>query len=506
MAGPEDPFEPLVQLQKRLDQLDQARSASDCLANVPRMLEGLIPHRCVKIYLYDPDRRSFEPVGEGDTLSVGPTLLNWAAANGEVSSVPAADFKSLLLTPIPGQFKALGVLALGSDEDAGNLNRTVVLMLTLLARDLGRVLENLRVYERMQQLRELLDNIVESVPHGILAIGRDDTVISCNRNSEILFGIHRIEALGERYQTALPKPLVELLSVLILDVLKDKVTRDAQFERRLSPSETIPIGISCSLLCDKEARPQGFLLICRDLTLTMEVQKLRELDRMKSEFVHTVSHELKTPLTAILGGAEVLQADREALTGEQQEIVDIIDQGGKRLHALITDLLDLSRLESGRLGLDREETDLAAVIAEAAENVRHKNPRCNLSYDLPPDFPRVMADGDKLKQVFENLIGNALKYSPDGGEVRVRLSREGDKVRFAVTDQGIGISPEHLPQLFEKFFRVDSSTTASIEGTGLGLTIVKHIVELHEGEVTVESALGKGSTFGFVIPLVIPSH
>ena len=128
-----------------------------------------------------------------------------------------------------------------------------------------------------------------------------------------------------------------------------------------------------------------------------------------------------------------------------------------------------------------------------------------MAVEVEPGFPSVMADEDKLREVFENLVGNALKYSPSGGPVEAKLSREGESIRFAVRDHGIGIAPEHLPQLFEKFYRVDSSTTAKIEGTGLGLVIVKHIVELHGGEVTVESAPGEGSTFGFRIPLVLPS-
>ncbi len=509
-----DPLEPLLQFRKRLDRLDRARSETEALAEAPRLLEGLIPFRAACIYRHAPAAHGWEAADTGSAeVPVPPKVLDWAAAGGEPCSVPVEGssvgkgplIRSFLLAPIPGQFKALGVLALASDQDAGELDRTAILILSLLGRELGRVLENLRVYERMQRLRELLDNIVESVPHGILAIGPDDAILSCNRNSEVLFGVKRIEVLGERYREALPKPLAEALSALMLDVLGGQVTRDLEFEHTLAGGEALPVGISCSLLRDKDGRPQGYLMICRDLSLTMEVQKLRELDRMKSEFVHTVSHELKTPLTAILGGAEVLQLERDSFTDDQREMLDIIDQGGRRLHALITDLLDLSRLESGRVGIEREETELGPALTEAAQNVRHKNPKCTLTIDIDPALPKVMADGDKLKQVFENLVGNALKYSPDGGEVRARLAVEGDNVRFAVTDQGIGIAPEHISQLFEKFFRVDSSTTAKIEGTGLGLTIVKHIVELHGGEVTVESVLGKGSTFGFRIPLVAPA-
>ncbi|GEM_PF-6907736 len=509
-----DPLEPLLQLRKRLDRLDRSRSEAECLDEAPRLLEGLVPFRAARIHRYSPASHAWEQAsGTGPDVPVPAKLLDWAAAGGEPCSVPATETEqgqgTLLLTPIPGQFKALGVLALASDEDAGALDRTTVLVLNLLGREIGRVLENLRVYERMQRLRELLDNIVESVPHGILAIGPDDAILSCNRNSEVLFGIRRIEVLGERYRDALPKPLAEALSGLMLDVLKGQGTRDLEFEHVLSDGGTLPVGIGCSLLCDKEGRPQGFLMICRDLTLSMEVQKLRELDRMKSEFVHTVSHELKTPLTSILGGTEILQIDRDSFTDEQREMLDIVDQGGKRLHSLITDLLDLSRLESGRVGIEREETDLESILQEAIQGVRHKNPACPLTVEIQPALPKVMADGDKLKQVFENLVGNALKYSPEGGAVTVRLLVEGNgstgKIRFAVADQGIGIAPEHIPQLFEKFFRVDSSTTAKIEGTGLGLAIVKHIVELHGGEITVESALGKGSTFGFLIPLVAPA-
>lgn len=501
-----DDFDRLHLLCKRLEPLEQSRSAADCIAAVPRALEGCFPFTSARAYLHVPGRQEYAPAAGSRTEepAVSPTLLRWAAERGEVCSVPV-EGGALCLVPIPGQFRPLGVLILSSEEDAGTLNRTRVLMLELLARQVGRVLENLRVYDQIRGLRELLDNIVESVPQGILAVGKDDTVVSCNRNSEILFGIRRLEVLGERYDQALPKPLAELLSSLIVDILREGGTRDAEFSREISATERIPIGIGCTILRDKEERPQGFLFICRDLSLSMEVQKLRELDRMKSEFVHTVSHELKTPLTAILGGAEVLQSERDSLTPDQREILDIIEQGGRRLHALISDLLDLSRLESGRIGLDRAETDLGALIAEAVEGVRHKNPKCTVALDVPEDFPHAMVDPDKLRQVFENLIGNALKYSPGGGEVAVRLALDGAAIRFTVSDHGIGIAPEHIPMLFEKFYRVDSSTTAEIEGTGLGLVIVKHIVDLHEGEVIVESAPGKGSTFGFRIPLVVPS-
>lgn len=503
---PRDPVALLQQLRKRLDRLDQIRSAADCVALTSRILEGLVPHQAVRIFLYSQAGQDFAPLTEGigPAFPVPPTLLNWAATSGEISSVPAGR-GSILLAPIPGQFKTLGVLALSSEEDPGSLNQTTVVLLSLLSRDIGRVLENLRVYEQMQRLRELLDNIVESVPHGILAIGLDDAIIAFNRNSEVLFGLHRIEVLGERYQSVLPKPLRETLSSLIMSLLKDGISRDVEFAHPAPDAQPMPIGISCSLLRDREAKPQGFLFICRDLSLSMEVQKLRELDRMKSEFVHTVSHELKTPLTAILGGAEVLQDGRDSLTPDQQEMLDIIDQGGRRLHALITDLLDLSRLESGRAGLERSESGLGDVMQEAAEGVRHKNPRCTLKVEVPPDLPAAMVDADKLKQVFENLIGNALKYSPNGGEVAARLALDGDTLRFTVKDQGIGIAAEHIPLLFDKFYRVDSSTTAEIEGTGLGLAIVKHIIDLHEGQLTVESAPGKGSTFGFAIPFVRPS-
>lgn len=500
-----DPLEPLLQLRKRLERLDQARTPEDCFKKAAGVLEGLIPSRGIRGYLYQAAQRGYVAVAGLEGRDLAPTLLNWASGRSDVSSVPLEAGGSWILVPIPGQFKVLGVLAIDSSEDPGHLTRATILILELLARDMGRVLENLQVYEQMQRMRELLDNMIESVPHGILAVGRDDTVVACNRNSEILFGIKRIEVLNERYAAALPKPLAETVSGLIMTLLQDGFAKDAEFERPGADGQALPIGISCTLLRDKDGRPQGFLFICRDLSLSMEVQKLRELDRMKSEFVHTVSHELKTPLTAILGGTEVLQGERDALTPEQREMLDIIDQGGKRLHALIMDLLDLSRLESGRIGIERAETDLPPLIHEAVNNVRHKNPKCTLVMDIPEDFPTAMVDGDKLRQVFENYIGNALKYSPQGGEVTVRLALEGDRIRFAVKDQGIGIAPEHLPLLFEKFYRVDSSTTAEIEGTGLGLTIVKHIIELHEGELTVESALGKGSTFGFVIPFVRPA-
>jgi signal transduction histidine kinase len=247
--------------------------------------------------------------------------------------------------------------------------------------------------------------------------------------------------------------------------------------------------------------PIGVLFIGRDLALSREVDKLRRLDQLKDEFVHTVSHELKTPLTAILGGTEILMLDLQRLEPDQRELLQIVDEGSRRLRTLIDDLLDLSRLEGGRVELYLSDEQLSQIADQTIHFLAARGPhRVEREYR---SVPRVRVDRDKIRQVFENLLSNAIKYSPGGGAITIRITQTegGEAIQVDIADQGIGIARDQQAKVFEKFYRVDASTTAQVEGTGLGLSITQHLVELHGGKIWLDSAPGRGSTFSFTIPL-----
>ncbi len=226
---------------------------------------------------------------------------------------------------------------------------------------------------------------------------------------------------------------------------------------------------------------------------------IRRLEKAKSEFVSVVSHEIRTPLTSIHGFSEIL-ATKDMEPEKRREFYRIIQGESERLSRLITNLLNLSRIEAG-LELNRELVDIPRLVLEDVEFFQSQTDSHSLQYLGSRQVPMVYADPERLHQVMKNLLSNAIKYSPDGGPVEVSTEVEGKYVTISVRDQGIGIPPEELPRIFERFSRVEREEALGISGTGLGLAIVKHLVELHGGKVTVHSEEGQGSTFTVYLPI-----
>ncbi|MEP7340952.1 MAG: ATP-binding protein [Acidobacteriota bacterium] len=237
--------------------------------------------------------------------------------------------------------------------------------------------------------------------------------------------------------------------------------------------------------------------------LTRANSQLQELDRMKDAFLSMVTHELRTPLTVIAGTTEMFEAGiYGALTGQQSEMIRQIALQAHRLRQLVNDLLDLSKMEAGMIGLRREMSDPHSVVAATVEQLTTIAAQAGITLqnEVGHDLPDVNCDVQRIEQVLANLISNAIKFTAAGGQVTISAEVEPEHIRFIVADNGHGIPAEALPRVFDKFFQVQSSTESGAKGTGLGLAIVKHIVELHGGEVDAESEAGKGSRFSFTLP------
>ena len=244
------------------------------------------------------------------------------------------------------------------------------------------------------------------------------------------------------------------------------------------------------------------------------VDKLQEADRIKSNFLATVSHELRTPLTSVIGYSEMLLENIAGpLNDEQRDYVRTVMEKGDQLLQLITGILDISRMEAGEMKVRRVSFDLADVCNNAAQTVAPNARRKRLVLDVvvPEGLPMGSGDRDKTRQVVLNLLGNAVKFTPDAGKIRLvvelgGLARVGvpggaPGLRISVQDTGIGIPAEHFQQVFEPFFQVDNSSTREFGGTGLGLSIVKRFVEAQGGQVWLESEVGRGTTFRFTLPI-----
>jgi signal transduction histidine kinase len=229
--------------------------------------------------------------------------------------------------------------------------------------------------------------------------------------------------------------------------------------------------------------------------------RLEEVNQMKSEFVSSVSHELRTPLASILGFAQTILMDPELPADVRSEFLQIILEEGRRLAKLINDVLDLARIESGRVVLEKSPCDLVSIIKRALQSIlmQAETKSLALGVDIPESGIIAAVDADRMQQVLVNLLGNAVKFTPPGGRVTLRARVEDEAVVIDIVDTGLGIPAEDIPRLFEKFFRV-RRPGLDIRGTGLGLAIAKHSVELHGGTLTVHSEVSKGSTFSMGFP------
>jgi len=255
-------------------------------------------------------------------------------------------------------------------------------------------------------------------------------------------------------------------------------------------------------LCDQVA------LVLRNIQFNEELARknrdLTHLDELKSDFMATMSHELRTPLTSIIGYSDMLLS---GMTGElnekQSAFVDSILKGGEALLGLINDILDLTKIEAGRLELNREAVDLRAALLGVLPVVkpRAQDKRIRISTFLPTDLPLVWADPAKLNQILLNLITNGVKYSHENGSVSIEARPLEGMVEIWVTDTGIGVAKEDQDKVFQRFTQIDSSATRSQGGTGLGLAIVRELVELHGGTIRLQSKLAKGSSFIFTMPI-----
>jgi signal transduction histidine kinase len=233
------------------------------------------------------------------------------------------------------------------------------------------------------------------------------------------------------------------------------------------------------------------------------IERLQELDRLKDEVVAVVTHELRNPITSINGYLQLMLENADRLDSESLSYLRAVERNAARLHALVDDLLVLLRAESGEFDLDRREVDLAQVAWDSVQAVAPLAERNAIELDLAIDAPTTaLADEARMAQVFDNLFSNAVKYSPDGGRVRIELRNVSGCAELVVSDGGIGIPEEEQQYLFQKFFRASSATDHDIPGTGLGLTIVKTIVEAHGGTIGCESARGQGTTFRVHVPAV----
>jgi PAS domain S-box-containing protein len=343
------------------------------------------------------------------------------------------------------------------------------------------------------QARDRIDGIVKSVADGLIVTDIYNRVILMNRTAEDLLGVRLSEVIDRPIDFSIQD---ETLRDRVRSTLEKK-TEGYAFDFELpsgDPKHPRIMRARTSVITDKEGKQTGIVTIIHDVTHE------REVDRMKTEFISTAAHELRTPLTSIQGFSEIMLTRDDITDEEKKRFLSYINKQSVSLTLIVSDLLDIARIESGRgFTLNKVPFAISDTIEQVVPYFKENAPEHQFEVVSPSAPIKVYADKQKIEQVLKNLLGNAVKYSPKGGLIQITSTLSDGQCEIAVEDHGIGMSTEQVEKVFDKFYRVDASNTA-IEGTGLGMTIVKYIVEAHDGNIWVESQVGKGTKVSFTIP------
>jgi PAS domain S-box-containing protein len=461
----------------------------------------------------------------------GEGLAGWSIVNRQSAIIPdvhndarwivhgehVRQYRSALVVPLSVSDDVLGaMLLLHTEPDYFNDNH--LRLVSAASSQVATAINNAELYHYIREQAELLGGmlraqqvegsksqaILESVADGVMVGDSGGRVTLFNAAAERILGLRREEAIGQ--------PIDDLLGLYSASggkwVQQVREWHTSAEARRRTPilsqriefkaeKRYITVTVAPVTMSDEYL---GSVSVFRDITAEVEA------DLTKTEFISTVSHELRTPMTSIKGYADLMLIGAAGAVNEnQQRFLSVIKSNADRLSILVNDLLDISRIESGRVKLELRPLAVESLLEAAVASLRSKFEEKHLTVQvaLPEgDVLRVQADRDRVIQILTNLVSNAYQYTPTGGGVTLSAHEAGEFVQIDVADTGIGISPENQSKVFERFYRVDDPDVNESPGTGLGLAIVKSLVEMHEGHIWLQSEVGKGTTFSFTLRAV----
>jgi GAF domain-containing protein/nitrogen-specific signal transduction histidine kinase len=472
------------------------------------------------------------PNGRGVTLKVGEGLAGWVVQNREAvlvsdlhmdprwvrNSNVGQDHRSCIVVPMVVGEDVIGVLMVFQrTEDF--FSAEMLNLVKAIAGQVAVAINNAHLYELIRDQAERLgvmlrkeqedasrsQAILEAVADGVLVTGSDNRISFVNSSTERIISVDETRLLGNAldsfggffgkaastWMETIRKWSEDPSSYQPGDTYAEKLELENE---RIALVHLAPVILQNDFL--------GTVSIFRDITHEVEV------DRLKSEFVATVSHELRTPMTAIKGYVDILTMGAAgALNENQMHFLDVVRNNIDRLNTLVSDLLDISRIEAGRVTLNPQPVDLyeiaETVVADVLRRSQSEEKPMALSLDAPKKLPAVTGDGDRVRQILGNLVDNAYNYTPNNGTIQVKIHQENGELQVDVQDNGVGIAPEDQARIFERFYRGENPLVLATPGTGLGLPIVRQLVEMHNGRIWMTSTgvPGDGSTFSFTLPV-----
>jgi signal transduction histidine kinase len=446
--------------------------------------------RTFEIQVSDDFNRAF--------MAKGKSLVVTDVANErrlKMQLAKALGARSALVAPIRYEGTPVGTLTFYAVTAPRRFDSVAVAVAELIASEAADVLERTRLQEEVIEERERAARVLEHIGDGVLVVDGAGVIRLWNPAIAALTGLRAAETLGRRppdvlHGWAAIEPLVPVASAPA---------------HAAAHAETLPLELDDRELWISISAVQfsdGTVYALRDLT------EERGIERLKSEFVATVSHELRTPLAAVYGAAMTLRRQDVTLDDDHRSrLLDMIAGESDRLARIVDQVLAASQLDSGSFAFAVEHCQPGPLALQVVEAARVHAPS-DVGIAIAPgnDLPAVACDPDMLRQVLANLVENAVKFSPDGGQVTVSLDRHEGRVLFSVRDEGLGIPPREQERIFEKFFRLDPNLTRGVGGTGLGLYICRELVRRMGGRIWVASSEGEGSTFFFELPAVAPKE
>ena len=425
-----------------------------------------------------------------------PVYKNRAMEREGVISTAAA--------PVLSKNRVLGIIVVGS-RTYHRFSKREVRLLTAFGAQLGAALENASLYDEVAKGKTYIENLVENAADAIFSTDNNDLILTWNRGAEVLFGYSKEEAIGKNLTTLLPPDRLHALEDIRAKVRISGALRNMEARGRRKNGALIYLALSVSPILDSDGKIVALLRVAKDVTEKKHLEiRLKQLDKMKSDFVSNVSHELRTPLTAIKGSVDnMLDGLTGTLNEKQQRYLYRMKTNTDRLSRLINDILDLSKIEAGRIELRSANIVPYRLIHEVVEQLRPVANEKLVSIETPirEQDLAAWADPDKVTQVLINLLGNAIKFTPAKGTISVAASPLDEEwISISVTDSGPGIEKEEANKIFDKFYQIAVGKNQKTKGSGLGLAISRALVEMHGGRIWVENGADAGCVFAFTLP------
>jgi len=501
--------------------LDAVREEITQLAGARRTDIYLLDADADELVLVGSERTARVPLGAGALGRVGREGVPLVAdASGDLvlsrEVARAADFMvgPVALIPLRQHDRVMGVVQVVREPSREPFGERDLELLNALSQEAAVALENVELYEKLEGKIELADRelvransqlrlekdrveaLLENMADGVIMTDMQGRVLYVNPAAQRMFRVGRREVEGQ--------PLARHFAIAglqeVIEAARAEPGRLASGQVVIEEPKRLVLSASADVIAGDQGRSVGVVTVLSDVTL------LQELSDMKTEFVSLVSHELRTPLTSIQGFAQTLRADAEGHFDAETraEFLEIIETECHRLLSMINELLDASRIEAGRaLPMNWGRVDMPAMVERMVKLNAATAAEHSFEVDFPPAFPVIDADADRIEQVLTNIISNAIKYSPGGGQVRISGRPQDDgRVLISVADEGLGMTEAQMGLLFQRYQRIESDASKRIRGTGLGLYLTKGLVEAHGGRVWARSdGPGKGSEFSFVLPV-----